>query len=447
MSLKISWISIPLLKNIIKRNILLVKISLITFGGFCLLSWETSLYILPILVFGVSAVLLTTFYAGYIQKYMTNQTEAAFISTLPLEKITMWFTHYLAGLLLILVPLLIEGIVVDYFIGIQMFFMDEQYSVLIPTILLTLIYYNISYFTVFLCGTRISQIIFSIAIICTPLFFCLGIMMLLGDLYPSMDFGSINFKMFYAIVPFISGIRFLNDGVWPFLTTHIIIMVMFFIASYFVYQNRACEKTGQFSVYKVVNYVVKIYLVITISLILFACVVGLLDVVKNYSFSTIIYMGAIFVSITIPVAILTEMIFKNSQLYKSLGYYIVISLICFSGCYLFGNSLYNNLITEMVKSETVELIIDEEIIIELDSKDVEEILNDFNNNKDKLIKSNLFDVNNGSSVQFYGYTYGSNRQFPAISYLVDTDYLNKYIEENDELSKKVNEAIGRYSYE
>ena len=60
-----------------------------------------------VVVYAISAVVLTTAYPSFIQSYMIDKTKASIVKALPLSSKCIWFTNYLAGYLIVLVTLLI----------------------------------------------------------------------------------------------------------------------------------------------------------------------------------------------------------------------------------------------------------------------------------------------------------------------------------------------------
>ena len=72
-----------------------------------------------IVVYGISAVVLTTIYPCFIQSYQVNKTKSSMMCSLPLTTRCVWFTNYLAGYLIALVTLLIEGLGLMMFLGLN----------------------------------------------------------------------------------------------------------------------------------------------------------------------------------------------------------------------------------------------------------------------------------------------------------------------------------------
>ena len=83
-----SWVNIPLLKNIIKNNLFPAKVSLIIFVGVFILSLisgsNSGFSQICIVVYGISAVVLTTIYPCFIQSYQVNKTKSSMMCSLPL---------------------------------------------------------------------------------------------------------------------------------------------------------------------------------------------------------------------------------------------------------------------------------------------------------------------------------------------------------------------------
>ena len=114
MSSRTSWVNQTLFRNVVKNNLFPAKVSLIVFWGVFILASiaadGTGMGQLCIAVYAISAVVLTTVYPSFIQSYMIDKTKASIVKTLPLSSKCIWFTNYLAGYLIVLVTLLIEGI-------------------------------------------------------------------------------------------------------------------------------------------------------------------------------------------------------------------------------------------------------------------------------------------------------------------------------------------------
>ena len=180
MNLRKSWVNVSLLKLIIKNNLFPAKISLIIFTAVYLLSLlviNSDFNVICLIVFAFSAVILTFIYPCYLQSYLVDKNKSALIVSLPLDTKTVWLTNYLAGYLIALVTLLLEGIM----LVIMMFVLKLDYipnnlylRFLLTIIILLFIYYTITFLVCCMSGKRLGQVAFSIMFYCMPLILIAG---------------------------------------------------------------------------------------------------------------------------------------------------------------------------------------------------------------------------------------------------------------------------------
>lgn len=258
-----SWVNKPLLRNVIKNNLFPAKISLIVFLGFfalALISADgTGIGQLCIGLFGISAVVLTTVYPCLIQSYLINKTKSSMMKTIPLQSRCVWFTNYLAGYLIVLITLLIEGIGI-IFIDIArsynlVFSGNILFRFILMIFMLLFIYYTITFLVSSMAGNRLGQIIFSIVVYTLPV-------VLLGSLFIFNNYlvpGTINqFETYYIYVvfPLAAGLEFISTG-------NLVVIIHCFIAlvllelSYYVYKNRDDEHIDEPLVFNKIGIVLK----------------------------------------------------------------------------------------------------------------------------------------------------------------------------------------------
>lgn len=357
MNLKQSWVNVPLLKNIIKQNTLPAKISLIAVCSFSvigLFSISGGAQAIALMAFGISAVGLTTCYAGFIQKYMTVKNEANFVASLPISSVTLWLTHYLAGLLLVIVTLTIEALFIVFFsFRAGIFGYSSTYICLpIATLLLAIIYYTISYFVSCMAGNRLGQFLYTVIAYALPVLLYIAVLVTSNMLVPGgihLDDASI----LYLPLPLASGLEFAlgNQGNWPYFLGQVLITLVFFVGSYFVYKNRSIENTGDTLLYKGIHQILKVLVVLAVTLTLYIVTIALVGIISDYQTSTIFIAGFVFVVLGALIALFIEIILKGNHIYKSLLYYLPILAFCFVSCYLYGQYLYQKNIQHIGESE------------------------------------------------------------------------------------------------
>lgn len=357
-----SLINISLLKNIIKRNLNPLKISFLCFFSFYILGiLSFSLKSLNIAVFCISAVVLTSFYPSYIQKHMVDKQAANHLASLPLERHTIYFTHYLSGLLLSLFCLLVEGMVVC---SIPDIFTAGTISVLyasrfmIAIIALTIIYYTMAFFAVMLCGNRFGQFVCTIFLYAVPGLLYYGILLLGNGLTPGLSLQSIftlSDSTILLLYPLLSGLYFCETGSWMYAFVHFIVTVTLFIGSYYVSLKRPIEKTGEFIIFPVVNLLIKICSVLTITILLFSFLIYQTHIINHYNFSGLILPMFTFLFMGLLLAFMLELIIKNETVYRSLLYYGITFVLCFICSIMIGRHMQFNTILD--HDYTLEMIL------------------------------------------------------------------------------------------
>lgn len=339
MKLKRYWLNKPLLINIIKNNLLPVKVTLILSIGFLLLSLVSfgALVFLYGVLF-ISAVVLTTIYAGIIQGYLSNKTESTYVKTLPLSTHTVWFTQYVAGFLLISVTLLLQGVV----LYIRLLFNNYnrvEFNIfsrfVFATIILVFIYYSISFFVVCISGKRMGQFIFSLAFYAMPLLFYIGIIQV-GNTLVAGSVLRIDEETLSLFLPVLSGMMYLDGNRWPFFNLQIVVGVIFFIGSYFVYKYRPLENTEEIILYDGINYIIRCSIVITITMILYLLIFHTGTIFYSYNTKGLLFTGLLYCFIGIVFALGLELLFKSERIYRLLAVYLPLLAVSFIVCMLVG---------------------------------------------------------------------------------------------------------------
>ena len=448
MNLKKSWVNLPLLKNIIKQNTLLPKISLIAVFAFGIMGIAGDyLSALAVATFGLSAIILTTCLAGLVQKYMTNKNEANFVASLPLDSFVLWFTHYLAGLLLVVIPLWIESIIIAWlptFYGMNGT-ISFVFTIQITTILLAIIYYTISFFVSCMAGNRFGQFIYTVVFYALPFLVYLAIA-LSGQIMAPGSYNAFDFNTVELFIPLISGLNFISLDNWPYGIWHLIITIGFFIGGYYVFKNRSIENTGEALLYKKINIGLRVLLVITATLLSFTILSRLIAIMPNYAISSILIGGIIFVVLGSLFALLVEIIFKNPHMYKSLVYYLPVLLISYLGCYFYGQYAFEAIQEKVYVGEEVNFSIyyynrdetnsylTDQHRVALKTKDAKKIIDEIQEDREKMLKIDWF-------VQSKDYIQVEVSNIKNNQYDSDSFYIEVEVAYFDEILEKHRDAF------
>ncbi|WP_279153695.1 ABC transporter permease [Thomasclavelia cocleata] len=406
-----SWVNKPLLRNVIKNNLFPAKISLIVFFGFfalALISADgTGIGQLCIGLFGISAVVLTTIYPCLIQSYLINKTKSSMMKTIPLQSRCVWFTNYLAGYLIVLITLLIEGIGI-IFIDIArsynlVFSGNILFRFILMIFMLLFIYYTITFLVSSMAGNRLGQIIFSIVVYTLPV-------VLLGSLFIFNNYlvpGTINqFETYYIYVvfPLAAGLEFISTGNLVVII-HCFITLVLLELSYYVYKNRDDEHIDEPLVFNKIGIVLKsgIVLIVTITIFYLILLFSYIDITFGIKGMLILLM--VYLIIGIIIAIFVEMIFKSQYIYRKLLIYIPILLIFFGINYFIANSQYYKTLDEVIRKPSVagELNIsnfenDGSLSINIEHDQLLNLIEYLNKNRDKIHYQQI--MNNNANVYF-----------------------------------------------
>lgn len=353
------WINYPLLKNVLKNNILPTKISLLLFGGFLLMGIlnEGALQV-AFGIFLISAFLLTTIYAGVVQGYLTSKTDSTYMRSLPISTVSLWLTQYIAGFLLIIVPLCLE-IFCLVIVGSTRYLVFNNVfpQIFIAAWILVFIYYSISFFVVCITGKRIGQFLFSLAFFFVPAGLYFGVLSV-GAMLSIGRVTTYRSDIFYIFLPVLSGIEYVfREGGqhWEYLFMHLCTGTLFFIGSYFAYKYRPLEKTDEIILFNTMNYVIRLVIIIVCAMGVFCIFAYGTNLSYTYSGKEFTLYIALYIVIAIVIAMSLELVFNNRHIYRTLGIYIPI--ICFSifTCYQVGNYNYHEMINQIKTKDIVSI--------------------------------------------------------------------------------------------
>lgn len=366
MSLRQSWINTGMLKLIIKNNLFPAKVSLIIFIGVYAITaisgFPGGTDILCVFVFCLSALILTIIYPCYLQSYLVDKTKSSVIASLPLKTKSIWFTNYLAGYLIALVTLLIEGILLIVMVSIRNndYTSDLFYRFIIMIFVLLFVYYTITFLVCSISGRRLGQVIFSIFMYFLPVILIIGFIFIEPYLVPVAMQGIDSFY-FYLMIPLVAGLDFINNGS-NYIYFHLFTAGLLLIASYYIYKHRENEYVGEPLVYHKINIFIKAGVVIAISIVVFCLVLMAGDIDINYGFSGTLWMLLLYLIVCISVTLIVEIMFKGRHIYRNLIVYLFIASLVFTVNYFVVNNRYlkitdtymsdeNLIITRMFKND------------------------------------------------------------------------------------------------
>ena len=340
-----SWINYPLLKNIIKNNLYPAKVSLLIFVGTFALALmagpDNFISNISVLVFGASAIILTTIYPCFLQSYLVDKTKSAMMKTLPLTTKCVWFTHYLAGYLIAAITLFVEGIGVIILKGWNYSgssLSDGTMRFMLAIFMLLFVYYTLAYLVCCMSGNRLGQVIFSLVAYAIPVVILGGFIYITPYLVPSSDTG-IASNLVYAIFPLGAGVDFIYSGNC-YIILHVMMTWGLLWLSYYIYGHRDDGYIGEPLVFHQMIIALKAFLVIIIAICGFGILLLIVDMKINYGLLGIMIMLLIYVLIGCIGAIIIEVIFKEKHMYRNLLIYIPILIIVFGLNYFVANQRY-----------------------------------------------------------------------------------------------------------
>ena len=413
-----SWVNIPLLKNIIKNNLFPAKVSLIIFVGVFILSLisgsNSGFSQICIVVYGISAVVLTTIYPCFIQSYQVNKTKSSMMCSLPLTTRCVWFTNYLAGYLIALVTLLIEGLGLMMFLGLNNAGTEGNIFIrfIMAIFLLLFIYYTLTYLVCSLSGNRLGQVVFSLAAYALPVILLLGLIYISPKLVPSnLDLG-INDTYLYLTFPLAAGMQFIYSA-YPHIFFHLFLGIVTLICSYYVYKNRENEYIGEPLVFRRIIIVLKAILIIAVTICGFGVILLVSKINITYGFKGQSLLFLIYILIGMIVAIIVEIIFKGRHVYRNLLIYVPVLAIVFGANFMIANKQYlsgiNNSRYEVTADLVAELAGNQEYLsLSLNNEVTKEFLNYLSKHRDDeqqdLAMMYTYQYEHGLDDDYYSYS-------------------------------------------
>lgn len=427
-----SWVNIPLLKNIIKNNLFPAKVSLIIFVGVFILSLisgsNSGFSQICIVVYGISAVVLTTIYPCFIQSYQVNKTKSSMMCSLPLTTRCVWFTNYLAGYLIALVTLLIEGLGLMMFLGLNNAGTEGNIFIrfIMAIFLLLFIYYTLTYLVCSLSGNRLGQVVFSLAAYALPVILLLGLIYISPKLVPSnLDLG-INDTYLYLTFPLAAGMQFIYSA-YSHIFFHLFLGIVTLICSYYVYKNRENEYIGEPLVFRRIIIVLKAILIIAVTICGFGVILLVSKINITYGFKGQSLLFLIYILIGMIVAIIVEIIFKGRHVYRNLLIYVPVLAIVFGANFMIANKQYlsgiNNSRYEVTADLVAELAGNQEYLsLSLNNEVTKEFLNYLSKHRDDL-HFEKYDDEQQDLAMMYTYQYEHGLDDDYYSYSIY--YINK----------------------
>lgn len=427
-----SWVNIPLLKNIIKNNLFPAKVSLIIFVGVFILSLisgsNSGFSQICIVVYGISAVVLTTIYPCFIQSYQVNKTKSSMMCSLPLTTRCVWFTNYLAGYLIALVTLLIEGLGLMMFLGLNNAGTEGNIFIrfIMAIFLLLFIYYTLTYLVCSLSGNRLGQVVFSLAAYALPVILLLGLIYISPKLVPSnLDLG-INDTYLYLTFPLAAGMQFIYSA-YSHIFFHLFLGIVTLICSYYVYKNRENEYIGEPLVFRRIIIVLKAILIIAVTICGFGVILLVSKINITYGFKGQSLLFLIYILIGMIVAIIVEIIFKGRHVYRNLLIYVPVLAIVFGANFMIANKQYlsgiNNSRYEVAADLVAELAGNQEYLsLSLNNEVTKEFLNYLSKHRDDL-HFEKYDDEQQDLAMMYTYQYEHGLDDDYYSYSIY--YINK----------------------
>lgn len=428
-----SWVNIPLLKNIIKNNLFPAKVSLIIFVGVFILSLisgsNSGFSQICIVVYGISAVVLTTIYPCFIQSYQVNKTKSSMMCSLPLTTRCVWFTNYLAGYLIALVTLLIEGLGLMMFLGLNNAGTEGNIFIrfIMAIFLLLFIYYTLTYLVCSLSGNRLGQVVFSLAAYALPVILLLGLIYISPKLVPSnLDLG-INDTYLYLTFPLAAGMQFIYSA-YPHIFFHLFLGIVTLICSYYVYKNRENEYIGEPLVFRRIIIVLKAILIIAVTICGFGVILLVSKINITYGFKGQSLLFLIYILIGMIVAIIVEIIFKGRHVYRNLLIYVPVLAIVFGANFMIANKQYlsgiNNSRYEVTADLVAELAGNQEYLsLSLNNEVTKEFLNYLSKHRDDLHFEKYDDEQQDLAMMYTYYQYEHGLDDDYYSYSIY--YINK----------------------
>lgn len=192
-------------------------------------------------------------------QYNTKKGEIAHIFSIPMTRVENFITTFLAGLVLILVPLLTLCLVNCMNKGVFYFeTMQNRAHFLFAMSMLSCIYYTLSVLGCLLGGTILTQLMMMAVVSFGPLvlyllvYFCVDFLAF-GDLQ-----SDVSELITTAFCPLISGFEMINSGHWTYFGIHLLELLITFGLCVYLARKRPIELSGQSVVFKnAQNFVLK----------------------------------------------------------------------------------------------------------------------------------------------------------------------------------------------
>lgn len=436
MDYKNSLINMSLYKNIIRRHKNPAKISLIAFFACFLLrfvdnfSFFSVLSPITFICFIISAMVLPTIYPGYIQGYLVDKNASKHTESLPISKFSMWLTHYLAGLMLTIVPLMIE-VTMLAFSPYDYDFSPEK--MMLTTFILTIIYYTIAHFATMIAGNRFGQLVFTVSLYALPTILVVGLQIMGVLLVAGANLSSKLNNLAYMLLPLRSGIFFALDGwwrEWPFLKTQVFLTILLLVGSYFIYKRRSNETIGQFMMFDVVAYFIKGCLVLSAAMGFFCILVEASDLLVSYRLEDYLLPFIIFLLGGLLVGFVLELLTKSGKEYAALPIYGILLCLGFVGSYFIGNQSSNQTLNALMASKKSEIMIYQEYfdynIQDFDHQIIKQFIED---NKDKFQREPSYDDINKQKIYHISFNLSEDEYLSYDMYIKSEDFTN-YVKEH-----------------
>lgn len=197
-------------------------------------------------------VLLPVLYAIISFKYLTQHHESVLVHSLPVSRKRLFYEHYLSGLFMTLLPLMINGL----FFGLLLW-MQPSNHVTLALIFDWLAYaslfgcaiYSLSVFSIMIIGTPILQLLFIFILMLLPAGLEVMIRSIMGMVikgYSEIYTGNliVNLSPLTGLLSFFNRSEY-NPFSGYYLGLYGLYIVAFTAIAYFLYQNRGIENAGQ----------------------------------------------------------------------------------------------------------------------------------------------------------------------------------------------------------
>lgn len=443
MNLKESWINRPLLKSIIKNNLFPAKVSLIIFAGFFILASisndGTGIGGLCVAVFALSAVVLTTVYPSFIHNCLIDKTKASMVKALPLSSKSIWFTNYLAGYLIVLAVLLIEGIgviFIDSFRSYESIFTHDYLSRFILMIFILLfIYYTITFLAASMAGNRLGQIGFSIAAYTLPVGLMLSFALFTNYLVP----GQIDpIENYYAglVFPLMAGLEYINTGDLM-IFIHCFIALILLVISYYIYVNRDDEYIGEPLVFHKMGIIFKAGIILIVTAVLLCLILLFSEIDITFGMKGILTLLLLYIVTGTVIAVFVEIIFKSKYVYRKLLIYIPILLIFFGINYIFANNQYYQMTSNIFEKQKIggelrrySLQTDYNFMMNLDYENALNLIDYLNNNRDNIHYRRIDDNDDMITFSLYDISNDNYHEY-ILEYCLDQEFVVDFFNQLD----------------